>query len=157
MLQRKAVPRNCWNRTESSHIWLPCRKKAASGRSEHLNILGAICILWVAPNLHSCPQFLSEFIFSHTVSIYFLCIIHIMSETNCFSENIPMISNNNTWIYKSATDHWDQCLWLCDVYTSDTIGILRHISAESQLLLLFFILKEIKKQISHLHKRHHDD
>ena len=56
------------------HIWLPCRKKAASGRSEHLNILGAICILWVAPNLHSCPQFLSKFIFSHTVSIYFLCI-----------------------------------------------------------------------------------
>ena len=31
----------------------------------------------------------------------------------------------------------------CDVYTFDTIGILSYISAESQLPLLFFILKEV--------------
>ena len=42
----------------------------------------------------------------------------------------------------------------CDVYTFDTIGILRHISAVSQLAVLFFTLKGIIKHASYLHKQH---
>ena len=51
----------------------------------------------------------------------------------------------------------NQALRSCDVYTFDTIGILRHISIKSQLVVLFFILKEVIKQASHLHKQHHSD